>query len=90
MINKLIRKLIQVDINKRIEWEKYFEDDFFKVNQKDIKNNTDKFNNESQKNNNNANNNKNNNNNKNYKIILIIIKMKILIIIIITVFIIKK
>jgi calcium-dependent protein kinase len=67
MINKLIRKLIQVDINKRIEWEKYFEDDFFKINQKDIKINTDKFNNESQKNNNNVNNNKKNNNNKNYK-----------------------
>ena len=30
MINKLIRKLIQVDINKRIGWEEYFNDDFFK------------------------------------------------------------
>ena len=29
-INNLIRKLIQVDINKRIEWEEYFNDDFFK------------------------------------------------------------
>ena len=30
MINKLIRKLIQVDISKRIEWEEYFNDEFFK------------------------------------------------------------
>ena len=30
MINKLIRNLIQVDIDKRIGWEKYFNDDFFK------------------------------------------------------------
>ena len=29
MINKLIRKLIQVDINKRIKWEEYFSDQFF-------------------------------------------------------------
>ena len=32
MINKLIRKLIQVDINKRIKWEEYFNDDLFKNN----------------------------------------------------------
>ena len=32
MINKLIKKLIQVDINKRIEWEDYFNDEFFKNN----------------------------------------------------------
>ena len=31
-INKLIRKLIQVDINKRIKWEEYFNDNFFKNN----------------------------------------------------------
>ena len=31
MINKLIRKLIQVNIDERIEWEKYFNDDFFKI-----------------------------------------------------------
>ena len=31
MINKLIRKLIQVDIKQRIEWEEYFKDDFFKI-----------------------------------------------------------
>ena len=31
-INKLIRKLIQVDIKKRIEWEEYFNDDFFIIN----------------------------------------------------------
>ena len=30
MINKLISKLIQVDIEKRIGWEEYFNDDFFK------------------------------------------------------------
>jgi len=30
-INKLLKKLIQVDINKRIEWNKYFEDEFFKI-----------------------------------------------------------
>jgi len=44
MINKLIRKLIQVDIDKRINWEEYFNDDFFKSknivnNNKNIKNN---------------------------------------------------
>ena len=32
MINKLIRKLIQVDIDKRINWEEYFADQFFKDN----------------------------------------------------------
>ena len=31
MINKLIRKLIKVDIHKRIKWEEYFNDDFFKI-----------------------------------------------------------
>ena len=31
MINKLIKKLIQVDIEKRIGWEEYFDDDFFKI-----------------------------------------------------------
>ncbi len=31
MINKLIKKLIQVDIEKRIGWEEYFNDDFFKI-----------------------------------------------------------
>ena len=35
MINKLIRKLIQVDfINKRIGWDEYFNDDFFKIKKK--------------------------------------------------------
>ncbi len=29
MINKLIQKLIQIDINKRIQWEEYFIDEFF-------------------------------------------------------------
>ena len=31
MINKLIRNLIQVNIDKRIGWEEYFYDDFFKI-----------------------------------------------------------
>ena len=30
MINKLIRKLIKVDIDERIGWDEYFNDDFFK------------------------------------------------------------
>ena len=30
-LNKLIRKLIQVNIDKRIGWEEYFNDDFFKI-----------------------------------------------------------
>ena len=30
MINKLIKNLIQLDINKRFDWEKYFNDEFFK------------------------------------------------------------
>ena len=29
-INKLIRKLIKVNINERIGWEEYFNDEFFK------------------------------------------------------------
>ena len=28
MINKLINNLIQLEINKRFDWEKYFNDDF--------------------------------------------------------------
>ena len=32
IINKLIKKLIQVDINKRIEWKEYFNNEFFKNN----------------------------------------------------------
>ena len=35
MINKLIRKLIQVDIEKRIGWEEYFNDDFFKIKEEE-------------------------------------------------------
>ena len=38
MINKLIKKLIQVDINKRIGWEEYFNDDFFKIKEEKEKN----------------------------------------------------
>jgi surface protein len=33
LINNLIKKLIKVDIDKRIEWEEYFNDDFFKNKQ---------------------------------------------------------
>jgi serine/threonine protein kinase len=36
MINKLIRKVIQVDIKKRIGWEEYFNDEFFKKNINEI------------------------------------------------------
>ena len=39
MINKLIRKLIQVDIKQRIEWEEYFKDDFFKIKKEKEKEN---------------------------------------------------
>ena len=39
MINKLIRKLIQVNVDKRIGWEEYFNDDFFKIREKIEKNN---------------------------------------------------
>ena len=38
MINKLIGKLIQVDIDKRIGWEEYFNDDFFKIKEEKEKN----------------------------------------------------
>ena len=37
MINKLIRKLIQVDIDKRITWEEYFKDDFFQIEEENKK-----------------------------------------------------
>ena len=35
MINKLIRKLIQVDIDKRIGWNDYFNDEFFNIKEKE-------------------------------------------------------
>ena len=38
MINELIRKLIQVDIEKRIGWEEYFNDNFFKIKEEKEKN----------------------------------------------------
>ena len=38
MINKLIRKLIQIDIDKRIGWKEYFNDDFFKIKEEKEKN----------------------------------------------------
>ena len=46
MINKLIRKLIQVDIRKRIGWEEYFNDEFFKknINEKEKINDIEKLN----------------------------------------------
>ena len=37
MINELIRKLIKVDINERIKWEDYFNDDLFNENLQIIK-----------------------------------------------------
>ena len=37
-INKLIRKLIQVNIDKRIGWKEYFNDDFFKIKEEKDKN----------------------------------------------------
>ena len=36
-INNLLRKLIQVDINNRIKWEEYFNDNFFINNENIIK-----------------------------------------------------
>ena len=43
-INKLIRKLIQVNIDKRIGWEEYFNDDFFKIKEEKDKNEESKLN----------------------------------------------
>ena len=37
MIDKLIKKLIQVDIDKRITWEEYFKDDFFQIEEENKK-----------------------------------------------------
>ena len=48
MINKLIKNLIQVDINKRIGWEDYFNDEFFKFNIK-LNNNENKIFNKNKK-----------------------------------------
>ena len=39
LLNKLIKKLVVKDPNKRMEWDDYFKDPFFKVNDKDIKEN---------------------------------------------------
>ena len=39
LLNCLIKKLVVSDPHKRIEWEEYFEDPFFKVNDEDIKEN---------------------------------------------------
>ena len=38
MINELIRKLIQVDIENRMGWEEYFNDNFFKIKEEKEKN----------------------------------------------------
>jgi len=43
MINELIRKLIQVDIEKRIGWEEYFNDNFFKIKEEKKKNKKSEF-----------------------------------------------
>ena len=39
LLNKLIRKLVVKDPHKRMEWDDYFKDPFFKVNDEDIKEN---------------------------------------------------
>jgi calcium-dependent protein kinase len=39
LLNKLIRKLVVKDLHKRMEWDDYFKDPFFKVNDEDIKEN---------------------------------------------------
>ena len=39
LLNKLIRKLVVKDPHKRMEWNDYFKDPFFKVNDEDIKEN---------------------------------------------------
>ena len=36
-LNKLIRKLVVINPHERMEWKDYFEDPFFKVNDKDVK-----------------------------------------------------
>ena len=39
LLNKLIKKLVVKDPHKRMEWDDYFKDPFFKVNDEDIKEN---------------------------------------------------
>ena len=39
LLNKLIRKLVVKDPHKRMEWDDYFKNPFFKVNDEDIKEN---------------------------------------------------
>ena len=41
LLNNLIRKLVINDPKKRMKWEDYFNDPFFKVNDKDIKENNE-------------------------------------------------
>ena len=41
LLNNLIRKLVVNDPKKRMKWEDYFNDPFFKVNDKDIKENNE-------------------------------------------------
>ena len=41
LLNKLIKKLVVIDPNKRMEWDDYFKDSFFKVNDIDIKENNE-------------------------------------------------
>ena len=42
MIDKLIKKLIQVDIDKRITWVEYFKDDFFQIKEENKKDKNEK------------------------------------------------
>ena len=37
LLNKLIKKLVVIDPHERMEWNDYFNDPFFKVNDEDIK-----------------------------------------------------
>ena len=41
ILNKLIRKLVKKDPHERMEWDDYFNDPFFKVNDEDIKKNVE-------------------------------------------------
>ena len=36
-MNNLIKKLVVIDPHERMEWNEYFDDPFFKVNDEDVK-----------------------------------------------------
>ena len=36
-LNNLIKKLVVIDPHERMEWDEYFDDPFFKVNDEDVK-----------------------------------------------------